>query len=295
MSWGAVEMAMVFDPPTVRYDRDVLLTIRTTVPSEVDVGLPPLDDRVRGFILAGSYSHDPVTHAGKTTRELHVRLTPVIAEEHRIAPFAVSYTDRSTSPSRSGWFPTRPVTLPVSDPYDGDTGGNVEDLLDPVWIYPPFRTVAFWASAALLVIAAGTGGWILLRRVHRHIEVRRMSPKERALRELSALLAKGLMGRRLHKEFYLELTMIVRRYIERQHGVRAPEQTTEEFLAAAAEDARFPEHVVAKLRAFLEAADLVKFAAHHPTANAAKQATTTAKEYVQTDAAVESANESGNV
>jgi hypothetical protein len=111
-----------------------------------------------------------------------------------------------------------------------------------------------------------------------------MSPRERALRELSALLAKDLIAHDQPKEFYLELTMIVRRYIERQHAIRAPEQTTEEFLVAVSQDSRFPPPVLMRLRAFLEAADLVKFATHRPAPESAREATGTAKEYIQTDA-----------
>jgi hypothetical protein len=101
--------------------------------------------------------------------------------------------------------------------------------------------------------------------------------------ELAALLKRDLIARGDPKEFYLELTMIVRRYIERSHGVRAPEQTTEEFLAAASWDPRFSREVLAKLREFLQAADLVKFAAHRPAPGAAERATDTARDYIETD------------
>jgi len=82
----------------------------------------------------------------------------------------------------------------------------------------------------------------------------------------------------------MELTMIVRRYIERQYAVRAPEQTTDEFLAAAVEHPRFTPRVVTHLREFLRAADLVKFADYHPDAGVIDQATATARKYIETDA-----------
>jgi len=112
-----------------------------------------------------------------------------------------------------------------------------------------------------------------------------MSPRERALEELAELMARDLVGKNMVKEFYLELTMIVRRYIERAHAIRAPEQTTEEFLAAVSSDNRFGQEVINRLRLFLEAADLVKFAAYHPESDAISRATETARSYVVTDAA----------
>ena len=66
------------------------------------------------------------------------------------------------------------------------------------------------------------------------------------------------------KLFYVELTAIVRRYIERTKGIHAPEQTTQEFLQEISRRKDFPAEQSRRLRSFLEAADLVKFAAHQP-------------------------------
>ncbi len=159
--------------------------------------------------------------------------------------------------------------------------------MKPVWIYPAFKTVAIWTLLAMLIIALCFLGWKLARRIHRHIKLMRMSPRERALFELSELLSKDLAGKNMIKEFYLELTMIVRRYIERQHLIRAPEQTTEEFLAAVGKNPKFSHEVVSRLRSFLEAADLVKFAGDHPTGTEISGATVTATEYIEKDSPVD--------
>jgi len=112
----------------------------------------------------------------------------------------------------------------------------------------------------------------------------RMSPRERALEELRELLNKGLLEKHKIKDFYVELTMVVRRYIERQHKVRAPEQTTEEFLQQISQDKRFKPEVIRKLRDFLQAADMVKFAAYQPDDEMNNNSIRTAEEYIKTDA-----------
>jgi hypothetical protein len=78
--------------------------------------------------------------------------------------------------------------------------------------------------------------------------------------------------------------MIVRRYIERRHRVRAPEQTTQEFLRAVSSDPRFAPQVVERLKQFLEAADLVKFAAWTPDSGAVENAVSSARDYLTSDA-----------
>jgi hypothetical protein len=282
MSSGPVSLTMALDPAIPEFTEDLLLTIEVGHPAEVTVTLPPLDDRLSGFRIGGSYDEPARGGDGRVSLRRRIRLTPVVAEEHRIAPFAVRWEDHGVSPPRAGWFPTRAVEVEIAAP---PAGGKPDLRLKPRWIAPSpwsvLRAAAVVALAAALVLFA----WRLLRRLRREAALRRMSPRERALSELLALLARDLIAKNQPKEFYLELTMIVRRYIERQHGVRAPEQTTPEFLGAVRDDPRFPPHVVRKLRDFLEAADLVKFAARRPQAGAGELAAQTARDYIQTDSA----------
>jgi hypothetical protein len=226
-----------------------------------------------------------VTHAGKTTCERQLLLTPVISDEYRLSPFPVVYTDKSRSPAETRWFASRPIVFDTAPVIGGNADKDINVSLKPVWIYPPFKTVALFTLYSILGIAAVFLTWKLMKRVRRQIRLMRMSPRERALEELADLMAKDLVGRSMVKEFYLELTMIVRRYIERAHAIRAPEQTTEEFLAAVSSDTRFSHEVINRLKAFLEAADLVKFAAYHPETDVITGATETARSYVVTDAA----------
>ena len=111
-----------------------------------------------------------------------------------------------------------------------------------------------------------------------------MTPSERALRELSLLIGRHLPEKGLFKDFYIELTMVVRRYIERRYGIRAPEQTTEEFLAAAIAHDEFDSISIAELKEFLMSADLIKFAGVSASLSSTAEATTKAKSYIETDA-----------
>jgi len=280
---GPIRVTLTADPGRVELDKDILLTIRVVSPSEMDVALPSLEDRLQGFTLAGSYSDEPATREGTTTLAYHARLTPLLADRYRIAPMPIQYMDKGPSPPVTGWFATRPIVLEVVQPFEGSPPGDITTEPSALWIRPPARTILLYVAAALAVAALVAVAVKLLGRIREQVQLMRMSPRERALKELARLLARDLIAKDLVKDFYVELTMIVRRYIERAHLVRAPEQTTEEFLEAVASDARFPGTVVATLRDFLEAADLVKFAAHRPTGEAVANATDTARRYVETD------------
>ena len=285
MSWGPVEVLVTADPPAVELGKDLVLTVRITAPSEMQVAMPVLEDRVEGFSVGGVFDRDPVVRDGKTTLERRARLTPVLAEEYRVAPMPIEVVDAGRSPAEQSWFPTRPIVFDLVPPVEGDPGKEIGVAMDPVWVRPSAKTLAAALLSTAVLAGLGVLLWKILRRAHRQIQLMRLSPRERAMKELTMLLARDLIGKALVKQFYLELTMIVRRYVERAHGIRAPEQTTEEFLEAASRDHRFGPHVLARLRAFLEAADLVKFAAHRPDRQAVDDAFRTAKDYVESDAA----------
>ena len=283
MSRGSIRVTLTANPAKVEWDKDLLLSIEITAPSEMDVHLPDTADRLQGFALGGTYDDEPSAADGKVTHRRHLRLTPAMGTEHRLAPMAIQYTDHSRSPALAGWFPTRPLVFDVTPPFAGKAGRDIEAELKPVWIYPPFKTVALWTLASLAALGALAAAGFLFKRVRRQIQLMRMSPKERALVELNELLARDLIAKDMVKEFYLELTLIVRRYVERRHTIRAPEQTTEEFLAAVSTDSRFSPDVVRRLKDFLEAADLVKFAAYRPPAASIDAATGTARVYIEND------------
>lgn len=283
MSRKPIDVQFTASPAVVRLDRDVIVTVRIVAPSETRVDPISLDDRLSGFVPGGTYSEGPVTENGKTAVEYHVRLTPVVSEEYRIAPFAVTYTDHGSSPPRTGWFATRPVVFESQPPFEGDAGKKVSADLDPVWIYPPPATIfayfLMFAGAVFAVVAL----WKLTRRARRRIRLMQMSPGERALHEITELLNRKLVEKNMVKEFYIALTMIVRSYIERKHRIRAPEQTTEEFLSAVSSDPRFASETAGKLKEFMKASDLVKFAAHKPAEEDIDAAIDTARRYIETD------------
>ena len=281
MSQGPVDVVLTADPGCVRLDRDVLLTIRVAAPESFEIKTPALLDRLKGFTLNGAFDKPPVTQDGKTTREYCYRLTPTLAEEYRVAPLPILWSDKLKG--NDAWLATRALLFTVKPIQAGNPGAGITGIKGPVWIYPTLQSVLFWLALGLVAVAAGAGLVWLIRRLRRQIRLRRMSPRERAMFELTELMEKDLISQHLLKIFYVELTLIVRRYIERAHAIKAPEQTTEEFLLAVSRDPRFSRDVVQKLRTFLQTADLVKFAAYEPDAETVDRSLSTAQDYIKTD------------
>ncbi len=106
-------------------------------------------------------------------------------------------------------------------------------------------------------------------------------PAEEALLALARLEASGLIAAGRFKEFYLDLTTLLRRYLERRFGVAALERTTDEFLAETRGDPRFAGSEFQILPSLLGEADLVKFAEVQPGPGAAGAALAACRRFVE--------------
>ena len=263
-SQNDVRAVVSVNPALVDPAADNVVAITLAGPRGSGASVPAnIADRFDGFAIESEFTdsrHSDTTE--ETTRNFKLRPIPGAAE-YRIRPIPVSYLDASSNPPAQHWFPTEMIALRVAN--SGTAAGDVTENLKARRIAPSYKDVPRYAAyalgAAALFVLLGFG----ISRIRLARKIRMMTPGERALRELRMLLEKRLPDKGLFKDFYVELTMVVRRYIERRHGIRAPEQTTEEFLAAASSGERLPPATVSELQTFLTAADLIKFAGREAT------------------------------
>lgn len=225
-----------------------------------------LRDRFRGFAVADDYDDEK-------DNATYWLLTPAPCEQtYKIAPFA--YNGKVCGP----------VYFEAPAPRETVTGGmecDPEKDMPPITLKLVGKVLALLAGALAVLSVI----WFLIRLIARKVKEHRMSPIERAWVELDRLIAKGLPGRGRYKDFYVELTMVVRRYVQRKYGIKAPHLTTEEFLAEFGERGMGNgEKGGDELRTFLESADMVKFAGVKATPEMADSATESARGYLKSDA-----------
>lgn len=102
-----------------------------------------------------------------------------------------------------------------------------------------------------------------------------------ALQKLNELKAKGLITQGKIKEYYIEISGIIRHYIEDRFKLSAPEMTSEEFLLKAkdAQELSLPRKDL--LSDFLLSCDLVKFARYAPSPEEIEAVFESAKKFVE--------------
>src|SRR5262249_53305862 len=137
---------------------------------------------------------------------------------------------------------------------------------DPLTWPAAWRFWLVFAAASLATAVLGFVGWNAWRRRARPLhQIAPPPPYRVALDAINRIEAAGYLERGDVDRFYTELSGVIRRYIEGQFGLRAPEQTTDEFLQDLARQPILLRSHRDALASFLEQCDLVKFARVRPT------------------------------
>ncbi|MFT5761065.1 MAG: hypothetical protein ACI8WA_000170 [Polaribacter sp.] len=136
--------------------------------------------------------------------------------------------------------------------------------------FDDFKPYLWYVLIALIII--GLILYFILRKKKEVVEeeiIPALPPYEEAIQKLHELDEKLLWQNNQVKEYYSELTEIIRGYIERELKVPALESTTDELIETLtdfndSESISTTKETIKKLRGLLREADLVKFAKSKP-------------------------------
>jgi hypothetical protein len=283
-SKGPVKLFVRVWPREPRLSDLVEMDVTVEADPDVEIKPPPFGQAVGDFLIR-DYSERPAPAVGaRKVRRFHYQLEPAHAGKHLIRSVSVAFTDRrSNSEGRAepALVETDPLEIQVTSELGDETPSlaNLEAMLPPEPV-PQALGIAWIGAAGLAGLLAVLLVLAIRRRKGRPVEPPRRTPEEVAQAALALLLAENLPARGLVKDFYLRLTGIVRQYVEDTTGIRAPEQTTEEFLRDMRSRAVFPPQRSVRLAEFLEAADLIKYAGQEPHEGQIEEAIERAHEFV---------------
>lgn len=285
-----VRMTLSSEAERLSLEAPLVATLEVTCPAHETVTFDELNTVFQGFATVDAF---PVSQSveGSTARAVwRLRVTPQGIGPWAVMPFVVTLHNTTTNQDRE--LLTSAVTFPEPLPLPA-ASGDPECNLEPERVPMAWSTIGLWALYALGAILLILACLPLVRRVHRTLQERKLSPEARAKLEMERLLAQNLVSQGQFKRFYYELTGVVRRYFERGYQLRATRQTTQEFLSALAQDPRFGAEERAALNDFLTSADRIKFAGVSATTEEAEAATSLAQTTISTDAARRRATASG--
>lgn len=137
----------------------------------------------------------------------------------------------------------------------------------------------FWIPVALLLAAIlyfAIGHFLAQAR-----KQRRISAYAAAMKRLGKLEGRGLPEPEEADHWYVELSGIIRRYLEDRYSLRAPELTTEEFLKIARSSGVLTTEHRKLLQTFLTRCDRVKFARYAPEDEESQDALASARSFLE--------------
>jgi len=292
---GPVKATVEVAPARARVGDVLRLTLTVEAGAGVQVAMPPFGDALGRFEVVGYTPRQEALGAGRrhvqeyrlqASRSGRLRIPPLRVEyAAAVAAGAAPAGARSAGAAQAEELLTEEVAVEIESVLTAEGSGAlgaVRGELDEVVGRSALVPALAAGGAALLALALLA---LRARRRWRRAEVRR-SAAEIAFGRLAALEGRGLPeGHDAADGWYVELSDIVRRYIEDRFGIRAPELTTEEFLREARRLDELGESHRALLSGFLESCDRVKFAGHEPAADESQAALGRARRLVEETAA----------
>jgi hypothetical protein len=166
-----------------------------------------------------------------------------------------------------------------------DEERQLRDIKPPINIpYNYFLLISIISSVLLVGLLIFLGYRLYRKRKETGYLLKPPEPTEPAhevaLNALSELIEKDLIGQGLVKQFYSEISEIVRCYIEGRYFVRAMEETSTEILLEL-KGQELSENAYQNVRELLQLSDLVKFAKYLPLDEENETVFLQAKEFIE--------------
>lgn len=273
-----VTVRVVVDPPVIPFHRQAEYMIEVEAPAETKVSFPEMAGKFGGLAIYGTpeRTREDIPGDRVRIRETYV-LDPIFIGYYPIAPALVRIDDEQEIEAPSPAIRVRDLTseeLMEAERFEENAGPA---QLPSPWLQPWLWWTAGGVGIAVLVLAAG---FLLLRRLQRPALAPARPPWEIAFERLRELDAQKHPENGEFQIFYIELSNILRTYIEDRFEIRAPEQTTPEFLSEAARSGALTEAHQRRLGRFLRHSDRVKFAQYEPTVDEMEQSFTLVLKFI---------------
>ena len=272
-----VTATVTLDPPVIPFHHQSILTLEIECPSDVEVKLPDFSKVIGGLDLTGF----PI----QTTKALEnnrKRVTSVCTLE------AIMVGDYPIAPLTFTWGENESLTIPspalqvrdLTDLERSQAEQFAENAPPPTIREEWWRAYGPWVAALTGLALIAIAGVLWWKRGKRPVFVAPPTPWAIAYERLRELDQQHLPSSGAYDRYFVQLSDILRRYIEDRLHLRAPEQTTQEFLTDASKSGVLNESQQAMLAGFLRHCDRVKFARHVPSTEEMERHFTNVLEFI---------------
>ncbi|MDR3109459.1 MAG: hypothetical protein LBU65_07210 [Planctomycetaceae bacterium] len=266
---GRLQVKWELSLRNVRLSDNVTLTLRIEYAESIQIDVPVFDSSLGDFDVTNISDNVVSLTTSREVREVRLTLVPQHAGTLDVWQVPIYYRNADQPDTvLTLVLPRCQIEVAKSIP-DGKVSLDEINAASPT--LAESQRSRFWILAAAIVVVlllalATALLWYRKRQMSNDEPTR--SPHDIALSQLQTLWESRQHESDIRR-FFIELTAIVRVYLEQTTGVHAPEQTTEEFLNEIGRkkgpQKLFDTETQSRLREFLEAADYVKFARAKPS------------------------------
>lgn len=268
------------EPRSVTIGTPFRYVVEIDAPKEAELVIPLLGERFGDFFVTDFGDEPPREEKGRVKVVRWFKLVGYRAGDQTLPAYPVKYKDKGEEDLKDAQ--ANEVTVVIESLMAKEpTPLDIRDIAEPEALPFDWRPIA----AAVGVVAALAAVIGLIRYLGRRRAAQAIAaapkPHEVALEALARLRSRGLLEGGRYEEYYVELSAIIRGYVEGRFGLHAPEMTTEEFLAVMQRDRRLSPGHRRLLGEFLTESDLVKFARYTPRAEDGERAFGAARRFVE--------------
>ena len=260
---GPVDFRVAVSKKEITIAENITLLLQIKARDKYVAKLPSFGDKLEQFGIVDYKTLEPkLGDRDEVITSREYKLEPFLSGEYKIPPMVVEF--HSEGDTLRHFVESDTITVKVNSLLPGDKSAlEIKDIAGPQNLPRKFP----WVLVIIgVVLVAGILVLVFfrLRKKKMHV-IPELAAHEIALLKLQSLLDKKLAEQEKYKEFTIEVSDILRGYIEDRFGLRAPERTTEEFLMEAGSGLEVDDEKKEMIEQFLIHCDMVKFAHLQPT------------------------------
>jgi hypothetical protein len=273
-----VHVKTTVDSKTVHIGDNVKYSISLTVPKSFEVEFSDMGKAFKDFIVIDSGIAFKSFLNEKTETKWFI-LRTFTAGKYTILQQAVKYKQKQDKEWKEilGTAESIEVKSLIDE---GGSNAALADIKGPVNLS---QRINFFVLLVIVVFLGILFFWKKIFSAKKKAPTVIVEPwkaHEIAYAQFDELERKDLLARSLIKQYYSELSDILRHYLENRFSLKAPEMTTEEFISYVRDYSELERGHKDILREFLLNCDLVKFARYIPPESEGSAVFATARHFV---------------
>ena len=282
-SQGAISIESDVDKANILIGDVFTYTVNIIHDGDVQIHTPALAQNLGMFEIRDYKVSEPAEQDGKIVEKTEYMLSTFDTGEYEIPPLEIGYTVGLDTILHI--IKTKPILINVAS-LNPDEAGDIRDIKPP--LEPPRSFARLIILVVIIVLAIAIALFLYYyfkrRKEGKALLPRRQKPPrpahEIALEDLQKLVESDLLATGQVKQYYIELSEIIRLYIENRFSILSLEMTTDQLLGEMEREDLLPEYIET-VKEFLISCDLVKFAKYIPSDKEDQDTTQLAFDFVE--------------